>query len=95
MHVPMCLTCQRREVAGAYANEDGTGFCSAVCADVDGPTMMRETLKNIWEVVFKDEKKVWMAFGAMHAMVDILSQTAREEDVKYHAKHLHSIFKGN
>ena len=31
----MCLNCGNREVTGQFSNEDGSGFCSAVCADFD------------------------------------------------------------
>ena len=37
-HVPMCLNCGDDEVAGAFSNEDGTGFCSAACELATGRT---------------------------------------------------------
>lgn len=30
-HVPLCLNCVTREVAGKFSYPDGSGFCSAIC----------------------------------------------------------------
>jgi len=32
-HTPLCLNCNAHEVAGAFTNEYGEGFCSLACYD--------------------------------------------------------------
>lgn len=95
MHVPMCLSCNAVEVVGKYANEDGTGFCSAVCAGQDGPAMMRAAMANLSMHLYQHPENIWKVYGTLSATLESLARRATPEDVMWSAKFINDTYPRN